>query len=70
MGEFQPPDIDDPRGDDERERDMVLWAFKKAVHEIEMYVDLMQKLDYIEYAARTQKELDSINIVIAKVERW
>lgn len=47
----------------------LLVALKRAARELEMYIDLQQKLDYIEYAARSQKELDAINAVIVKAER-
>jgi len=39
-----------------------------AASELERYVDLQQKLDYIEYAADTQKKLDVVNAAIAKAE--
>lgn len=46
----------------------LLEALKAASAELAQYVDLQQKLDYIEYAADTQKKLDAINTVIAKAE--
>lgn len=46
----------------------LLEALKRASRELEQYVDLQQKLDYIEYAANTQKELDGVNAIIAKAE--
>lgn len=45
----------------------LLAALKRAVRELEQYVDLQKKLGYIEYAVSTQKELDAVNTVIAKV---
>lgn len=50
------------------DRVMLLEALKRAARELERYIDLQQKLDYIEYAATTQKELAAVNAVIAKAE--
>jgi hypothetical protein len=46
----------------------LLEGLKQAARELEQYVDLQQKLDYIEYAADTQKKLDAVNTIIAKAE--
>jgi hypothetical protein len=43
-----------------RKADAVFKALQRAILELEQYVDLQQKLDYIEYAADTQKEIDEI----------
>lgn len=47
----------------------LLAALKRAARELEMYVDLQQKLDYIEYAAQSQIELDAVNAAITVAER-
>lgn len=46
----------------------LLEALKRAARELERYVQLQELLDYIEYAAVTQKELDAVNLVISKAE--
>jgi hypothetical protein len=46
-----------------RKADALLGALKRAIAEIDRYVDLQQKLDYIEYAAVTQKEIDAIKAI-------
>lgn len=46
----------------------LLSALRVASRELEQYVDLQQKLDYIEYAAGTQEKLDVVNAAIAKAE--
>jgi hypothetical protein len=47
-----------------RKHDVALDALRRAAKEMEMYVDLQQQMDYIEYAARSQKELDAVNVVL------
>lgn len=46
----------------------LLAALRDASDELEQYVDLQRKLDYIEYAADTQKILNAVNATIAKAE--
>ncbi len=43
-----------------RKADALLGALRRALAELDRYVDLQQKLDYIEYAAVTQREIDAI----------
>lgn len=49
------------------EKRELLKALRRAANELEQYVDLQQKLGYVEYAASTQKELDAVNATITKV---